>query len=243
MPDADTVGLLAALLATVSVAFCAPSEEGVNVTVTVLFAPATSVKLGGETVNCASLDVMPVTDRSALPVLVTVNVPVPVCPTCAFPMETLEGLTEMPGAGIGVPLPDTETDKLGSSRSLLDTVSVPDCDPAAVGLNATVTIWLAPAATVNEAGDAVNLLLSELMLVTDRSAFPVLVVVNRPGLLCTSRTSPKLNSAGLTLIPGTGDAVPFPDAETVPTPACSVVTVSVAFFVPTEFGVNVTVTS
>ena len=56
----------------VSVPDCAPVVVGVKVTVTVPAAPAARLRLDGETVNRALLEVMEPTERIALPVLETV---------------------------------------------------------------------------------------------------------------------------------------------------------------------------
>ena len=93
----------------------------------------------------------------------------------------MEEERDISGAGAGrdsVPVPEKETFTLPSSESLLVTVRVPDLLPAEEGVKVTVTVWAAPATTVNEVGVGENWLSDEVMPVTDRLALPVLEIVN-----------------------------------------------------------------
>ena len=75
-PVRETVRLFSSgsLLTMVNVPNWLPSEAGVKVTVTFWLLPAVTVKEVVESVNWLSEEVIPVTDRSAVPVLETIRV-------------------------------------------------------------------------------------------------------------------------------------------------------------------------
>ena len=93
------------------------------------------------------------------------------------PKERLVVEKAMSGAAEGAaaaPVPERDTVTDPSSGSLLWIKRVPDRAPVPVGVQVTVTVVLLPAPTVKEDGDRVNSSLLDEMLVTVRSALPVL---------------------------------------------------------------------
>jgi hypothetical protein len=202
--NATDEGLPAALWATDKAADLAPTDEGVNVTVTVCEAPALTVNDVGLTVNIdASVPetVMPVMERLALPVLLTVNVFCDVAPTpvLSIARDAADRLTAgAGGGGCAVPLP-VRVREDGLPAALWATDSVADFVPAEVGANVTVTVWGdPPALIVKLAGLTLNCAPSVPPTVTDEAvspAAPVLDTVKVNDLVCPTCTSPKLREA------------------------------------------------
>src|SRR6266545_4472787 len=106
----------------------------------------------GVTVNSALELVIALTLNEAFPVFETVSVSVAELPVVTEPKLSDVGETPIVGAAATVPVPDNATCADGCDTSLLAIVSVPDCDPALVGLNRTVTCVDDPAATFRGAG-------------------------------------------------------------------------------------------
>lgn len=94
----------------------APAETGANVTVIVWPPPEAIVAVVGDTVNCEAsvpVNIIPATDKLALPVLLIVNVFCDVAPTFVLSIasEVVERLIAGAGeGGVAVPLPVSETD-------------------------------------------------------------------------------------------------------------------------------------
>lgn len=181
VPARETVeGLPAALWGSVKVPDCAPVVVGANETVMLPVALVARLRLEGETVNCALLEVMEPTESVPVPVLVTVNACVPDDPTVTFPKESEVKDREM--AGLLVPVPDRETVD-GLPVPLWGIDNVPVCDPEEVGAKVTVTVRLEVAfpdgaATVNVAGLTTNCGLLEVIVPTESAAVPELEMVN-----------------------------------------------------------------
>src|SRR5260370_18407131 len=124
-------------------------------------------------------------------------------------------------------------------------VNVPLCPTALVGLKRTVTVALAPAATVNGAlGDTTENVLPAPRLLTVSVAFPLFETVTVMSFVCPTVTSPKTSVAGLTPICGAATAAPVPLKATV-TDGCAgslLATVSVPLCPAVLVGLNRTVT-
>src|SRR5690348_15358707 len=101
----------------------------------------------GVTVNSALELVIALTLREAFPVFETVSVSVAELPVLTEPKLSAVGETPITGAAAAVRVPDNATCTRDCDASLLAIVSVPDCAPALVGLNRTVTCVDNPAAT------------------------------------------------------------------------------------------------
>jgi hypothetical protein len=194
-------GLPVALWAIDSEAVLAPAEVGANVTVTVCAeAPALTVNEAGLTVNwdvSTPVFVMDETVSAAVPVLETVKVCVPDEPTLTFPKESEVEDSEMTGTG-WTPVPDSDTvagEVVFVAPCRIDTD--PEAAPASVGVNVTVTVRLSPGARVwPVAGDAEKGV-NALIVVTERSPFPVFLTWN----VCCDEdptfTFPKEREAGV----------------------------------------------
>jgi hypothetical protein len=153
IPDKFTAcGLLGALLATEMLAERAPAADGVKVAVSVQLAPAATEPAAQVPVRAKSLalvppSVMPLIVSAALPVLVSVTLCAALeVPTCTLPnaMVLLDKLTA--GAGADAPVPLRLT-LLGEPVALCAIAKLPLRAPVAPGLNVTLTVQLAFAAT------------------------------------------------------------------------------------------------
>ena len=98
---------------------------------------------------------MLLTDSVPPPEFVTVKVVVPEEPLSTVPALTVVADSEMAGGG-SCPVPFTIRFTVPASGSLLETVSVEYFVPAELGVNVTVTFWLAPAFTLKFVGEIVN---------------------------------------------------------------------------------------
>lgn len=87
------------------------------------------------------------------------------------------GVTEIVGGGVGVPLPERFTARLGFAGSSLATVMTVVADPVAVGVKVTCTLALPPAGTVREEGVRVNEPDGRLIPLTASDIAPVLLTV------------------------------------------------------------------
>jgi hypothetical protein len=231
------------LLLIVTVADLAPAAPGVNVTVKVQVAPgATVAPVQPFDPSAKSLALAPLSEtvdtvRLAVPSLVTVIVDGELGdPTVTVPNDTLPGVTEMPGA-VAVPESDTVL-----FPALVTTVTVPDFEPAEVGVNVIWNVQVEPdgiVAPVQLSDDFTNsaaLVPLIVTLDTVRSDVPLLVSVTVTG----DEDEPTITVPWLTLV---GEMVPagvpppVPDSATVGLPAL-VVTVTVAERAPSAPGVN-----
>ena len=176
VPLRDTaVGLPAASCEIVSVADFDPAAVGRKVTVTTWPLPGLTVKVVDETVKAGSDDVMPVTRRSASPVLDTVKDCWPEALTCTSPNPRV--FAERVRAGT-VPLPLTDTVE-GLPGASCASVSVAVRSPLTVGVNVTVTVALSLALTVNgSAGEKLNWSESSDIAETFSAAMPVFLIRN-----------------------------------------------------------------
>jgi hypothetical protein len=98
---------------------------------------------------------------------------------------------------------------------LLARVSVPLCDPAAVGANCTDTLKEAPAPTVADVALGVNRGLLMEMELTFKVAVPTLLMVSVIERGLPTVTEPKASVAGETAMDGAAADVPVPDTPTV----------------------------
>jgi hypothetical protein len=138
------------------------ASTGAYATVTVWLPPGATVKgPAGEAVNSAEVPLQRDTDetvRSALPVFETVAVCEAELPTVTVPNGSVVGATEILGAAVtwGWPVPLTLTRTVPVAVSLLASWKQPLSAVASAGAYVTVTVAERPAATVNDAGAAVN---------------------------------------------------------------------------------------
>ena len=120
------------------------------------------------------------------------------------------GIRAMTGTGGVAPVPDTLTVTVGVAVSLLLITIEPVLAPALVGVKVTLSVVLAPAATVKgAAGAQVNSVLvpaPRAMPVTFSGAVPVLDIVTGNVAETPILTVPKGSVVGLTPIIGTAAA-------------------------------------
>jgi hypothetical protein len=138
--------------------------------------------------------------------------------------------------GTVTPLPLTET-VLGDPVALWVKVIVPDCTPAAFGVNVTTNDFDANGATVPLVGEIVNRALFDTTEETVKVPLPVLVTITLSGFPMPMPTGPKAIDGGVAENPG---ATPFPSTATVPgDPAALWVKLIVPVFAPVLVGVKV----
>ena len=182
--------------------------------------------------------------KDAVPVLDTVSGSVEAAPVVTEPKLSDAGETPILGAAAATPVPDKVTGTEACEPSLLAIVNVPVCEPAAAGLNRTVTEVVAPAAIVRGAvGVTVNTALELVRLVTLKLAVPVLAIVSESVPEVPTVTEPKFKAVGDTPILGAAGAVPVPDNGTCKEGCVEslLAMVSVPDCAPADAGLNRTV--
>ena len=149
--------------------------------------------------------VSPVTLSAALPVLEIVTARFAGLPTVTVPKLSEVGDTPIFGAAATAPVPESATCTDGCVASLLAIVSVPDCAPAEVGLNRTISCVDVPGATLRgAAGVTVNSALELVSADTFNAEPPVLETVKESVAELPTVTDPKLSDMGDTPIRGAG---------------------------------------
>ena len=186
------------------------------------------------------LEVIELMDRLAVPALEMVNDCVVEVPTLTVAKAREDGNREIVGVPDARPVPDRETLE-GLPAALCVRDNVPDFGPVEVGAKVTVTVPVVPAARERLPGEErLNEPLSELMLLTDSVALPVLVT---PRFSCPADpTAMPPNDSEVEVRERTGP-VPVPFRETVAgLPAALLGRVRLVFWEPVAVGVKVTVT-
>lgn len=151
-PESELVcGLPVALSAMLRAAVREPAAPGVKDIVMAQFAPAANeepqVLFSVKSVALAPVMVMPVILKAALPVFESVTTCDPLATsTGSFPKETLEGEALAVGLALA-PVPERLT-LCGLPVALSVKVRAAVCAPLAAGLKDTLTVQLAPAATL-----------------------------------------------------------------------------------------------
>jgi hypothetical protein len=116
------------------------------------------------------------------------------------------------GAGATTPAPETATLTVGLVVSLLPTTIDPPSVVVSVGAYVTVTTWLVPGATLNDAGESVySALVPEARAtVPVRVAVPGFEIVKDLATVSATVTFPKVSEVGLTAILGADGTTPAP---------------------------------
>ena len=247
-------GLPAALSLIVTLAPRLPLADGVKVTLIVQLAPAASVLgLMGQVLVCAKspafvpATVMLVIVRAAVPLFVSVtDLAALVVPTFWAPKLRLVGFSVTAGAET-VPVPESATlCGLPAALSLIVTLALRL--PVAVGENVTLSVQVAPAASVLGLSGQVFVCakspalapLTPMLLIVN-AAVPLLVsVTDFAALVVPTSWLPKLSDVGLSVTPGAG-VTPVPLSATLcGLPPASSLMLTLALRPPFAEGVNVT---
>lgn len=228
--NAIVAGLPVALCGTDKLPTRAPAAAGVKLINTAQLAPA--ARLAPETQllaaanakseACAPPSAMVPSTSAALPVLLTVTVWFDETEPVTWLNVSELGVIDASGAGVGA-LPLSAT-LLVAGLALWLKLSAPVVVPAAVGLNASVTVQLVPAATDAPAAQLPPVMAKALLLllndVNDSAAVPVfdrLTVC--AALVAPTAVDAKVTVAGAALAAGVGTAAPLPLSDTVEVPA------------------------
>jgi len=157
--------------------------------------PLTAAKSAG----LVPLRATPETVSGAVPVLETVTCcAVEAVPTGTLPKASAAGSTEASGA---TPLPERATLRTGLATSLVAMARVPAAAPIAVGAKVTVTVQVAPGATVAQLFTWLKLAAlpaARETLLTTRLPMPPLATVTVREAVVPTRRSPKARAAGVT---------------------------------------------
>jgi hypothetical protein len=237
-----------------TLAVFAPALVGVNVTLTVQVAPAASESpqvvvranwFAFAPVSVIALAAPPVKTSAPTPSLAIVNTFAALVESSSWPSNpNAEGL--MPTVGL-MPVPSTPTDAgLPAASCAILTLAL--FVPVEVGVNVTLTVQVAPAASVAPqvvvranwlASVPVRVIALAPPPVKTRSAVPVLLMVTDCAVLVTVvRWLPKLRLVGLTPMIG---VVPVPlNATLFGLPAALCAMLTLALLAPVLVGVNVT---